>query len=139
MYNCTSVRCLKWKTPQKIFLGNRSKTLYFYVFGCGAYVFFCSTYAIFNEKLFFQCTDSCAKEYKLYNKLLDKISPETELTVPGPSRKDGPAPVPILSISIPLILHNPPHSPSLTLSYKSPFSSSPLISEISILKIEKQC
>ena len=102
-------------------------------------VFFCSTYAIFNEKLFFQCTDSCVKEYKLYNKLLDKISPETELLAPKPFRKDKPAPVPILSTPIPPILHNPLYSSSLSLSYKSLFPLSPLISEISILKVEKQC
>jgi len=35
------------------------------------------------------------KVYKLYNKLLDKISPETESLVPGFSSKDGSAPVPI--------------------------------------------
>ena len=45
---------------------------------------------------FYQYTDSYAKEYKLYNKLLDKISPETELLVSDPSEKDGTVLVSIL-------------------------------------------
>ena len=39
IYNYIYIRCLKQKTPQEIFLGNKSKTLHFHVFGCGAYVF----------------------------------------------------------------------------------------------------
>ena len=38
VYNCTSIRCLKWKTPQKIFLGNKPKTLHFNAFGYGVYM-----------------------------------------------------------------------------------------------------
>jgi len=44
-----------------------------------------SIHAIFDEKLFSQYTNSHAKEYKLYDKLLDKISLEIKLSVPGPS------------------------------------------------------
>jgi len=113
-------------------LGNKSKTLHFCIFGCGAYVFlpsevhanklvphselmifigykdngyhfichtqgniiFHSTHAIFNEELFLKCTDSHTKECQLYDKLLDKISPEIELSVPDPSGKARPVPVP---------------------------------------------
>ena len=39
IYNQTSVRHLKWRTPQEIFLENKPKTLHLYVFGCRAYVF----------------------------------------------------------------------------------------------------
>ena len=60
-----------------------------------------SIHAIFDEKLFSQYTNSHAKEYKLYNKLLDKISLEIELLVLSPSEKDGLALVPIPHIHIP--------------------------------------
>ena len=81
---------------------------------------FCSTHAIFDEGLFSKCTNSHVKEYKLYDKLLDKTSLETELSVPNSSGKDRPALVPIPHTSIPSIQNNPPtHSPSLSLSYKS--------------------
>jgi len=56
-------------------------------------IIFCSTYAIFDEELFSKCTDFLLKEYKLYDKLLDKISPETKLLMPNSSEKDKPAPV----------------------------------------------
>ena len=36
------------------------------------------------------------KKHKLYNILLDKISPKTKLLISDPSRKDGPALVSIL-------------------------------------------
>ena len=84
--------------------------------------YFCSTYTIFDKELFPKCTDSYTKEYKLYNKLLNKISPEIELLVPGPSRKNRPTPIPILHISIPSIQNNPPtHFLSPSLSYKFSF------------------
>ena len=54
---------------------------------------FYSTYAIFDKEIFPKCTDSHMKEYKLYDKLLNKISPETESSVPDTSGKDGPASV----------------------------------------------
>jgi len=50
-------------------------------------IIFCSTHAIFDKKLFPKYTNSLLKECKLYNKLLNKISPETELLVLDPSRK----------------------------------------------------
>ena len=61
-------------------------------------------YTIFDKELFSKYTNSHAKECKLYNKLLNKISPETELSISGPFRKDGPALVPILYIYIYLLL-----------------------------------
>ena len=139
-------------------MGNKPKTLHFYVFGCGAYVFlptkihanklapysklvifigyedneycfmhhtqgntiFCSTYAIFYEKLFPKCTNSHAKEHKLYDELLDKTSPETELLISNSSKKDESALVPIPHTYISPIQNNPStHLPSLSLSYKS--------------------
>ena len=57
-------------------------------------------YTIFDKELFSKYTNSHAKECKLYNKLLNKISPEIELSISGPFRKDGPALVPILYIYI---------------------------------------
>ena len=39
VYNHISVRYLKWRTPQTVFLENKPKTLYFCVFGCEAYIF----------------------------------------------------------------------------------------------------
>ena len=72
---------------------------------------------------FSKYTNSYAKEYKLYNELLDKTSLETEFLVSDSSEKDGPAPVPISHTLIPLIQNNfLTHSPSSALSYKSTFS-----------------
>ena len=83
-------------------------------------IIFHFTYAIFDKELFPKYTDSHMKEYKLYDKLLNKLSPEIEPSVPDTSGKDGPAPVPISHILIPFIQKNPPTcSPSLSLSYKS--------------------
>jgi len=45
-------------------------------------IIFHFTYAIFDKELFPKCTDSHMKEYKLYNKLLNKISLEIESSVP---------------------------------------------------------
>jgi len=53
-------------------------------------VIFCSTHVIFDEELFSKCTDSLLKKHKLYDKLLNKISPKTELSMPNPSKKDEP-------------------------------------------------
>jgi len=64
---------------------------------------FYSTHAIFDEGLFPKYTNSHAKEHKLYNKLLDKTSPETELLVLNSSGKDGSALVSIPHTSIPPI------------------------------------
>jgi len=83
-------------------------------------IIFCFTHAIFDKKLFSKCTDSHAKEYKLYDKLLNKISLETELLVPDPFRKDRSTLVPISYILIPSILNNPStYSSSSFLFYKS--------------------
>jgi len=76
-------------------MDNKSKILHFCVFGCKAYVFLFNKiyanklvpyseliiYAIFDEEFFSKYIDSHAKEYNLYNTLLDKISLETELSV----------------------------------------------------------
>ena len=39
VYNCTPIKCLKWKTPQEIFTGDKPKISHLHVFGCGAYVY----------------------------------------------------------------------------------------------------
>jgi len=39
VYNHTPIKCLKWKTPQKIFTGEKPKISHLHVFGCGAYVY----------------------------------------------------------------------------------------------------
>ena len=76
-------------------------------------------------------TNSYVKVYKLYNKLLDKISPKTELTMSNPSGKDGSASVFISHILISHIQNNLlTYYFSLFLFYKS---SSPL----PILKFKK--
>jgi len=72
------------------------------------YIIFHSTQAIFDEEFFPKYTNSHPKEYKLYNKLLNKISLETESSVLGLSGKDGPALVHIPHIHIPLIQNNSP-------------------------------
>ena len=78
-----------------IFIGYNS---YYFICHIQKNVIFYFTYAIFNKKFFFKCTNSHVKEHKLYIKLLDKISPETELSVSRPSSEDKPAPIPILTI-----------------------------------------
>ena len=79
-------------------------------------IILCSTHIIFDKENFPTYTNSHEKECKLYNKLLDKISPETELLAPKSSGKNELALVSISSIQ------NTPSvcSPSLTLSYKFP-------------------
>jgi len=67
---------------------------------------FCSTYAIFDEKFFHKYINSCIKEYKLYDRLLDRISLEIESSVPEPSGKNRPAPVSIPYINILPIQNN---------------------------------
>jgi len=81
-------------------------------------VIFCSTHTIFDEEFFFfsKYTDSHAKEYMLYDKLLDKISLETKLLVSRSFDKDGPSPVSIPYNYIPPIQNN-----------SSPYSLYPLI------------
>ena len=72
----------------------------------------------------FLYTDPYMKEYKLYDKLLNKINLETKLSVFEPSGKDRPALIPIPQISIPSIHNNPlTYFPSPSLFYKSLLSS----------------
>jgi len=74
----------------------------------------------------------------LYNELLNKISPEIELSISSPSGKDRLAPVPILHTYIPSIQDNPPtYSSSPFLSYKSLSPSPTLGSKKSIVEIEE--
>ena len=96
-------------------------------------IILCSIYAIFDKELFSQYTNSHTKEHKLYNKSLDKISPEIELLVPSSSKKDRPALVPIPYISIPLIQNNPP----TFFSYKSPSFLPTPVSKKSTVEIEE--
>ena len=95
-------------------------------------------HAIFDKRLFSKYTNSYAKECKLYDELLDKTSPETELLVPDPSWKDKPTLIPILHTLIPPIQNNSPTcSPLSSLSYKSTFPLFTLESKNLILKIEE--
>ena len=83
-------------------------------------IIFYSTYAIFNEEIFLKYTDSHIKECKLYNKLLDRISLETESLVPNSSGKAGLALVPTSHTPIPPIQNNSSTCSSLpSLFYKS--------------------
>jgi len=101
-------------------------------------IIFCSTHAVFDEGLFPKCTDSHAKEHKLYDKLLDKISPETEWSVSDPFGKNRPTPVPTLNTLIPHIQNNPPNnSSSLYFSYKSTSPSPTLKFKNPTVEIEK--
>ena len=101
-------------------------------------IIFCSTYTIFDKKLFPKYTNSHIKEHKLYDKLLDKISPETELSASSPSKKDRPTLIPILHISIPLIQNNlPTYSPLPSLSYKPPSLTSATESKKPTIEIEE--
>ena len=101
-------------------------------------IIFCSTYTIFDKKLFPKYTDSHIKEHKLYDKLLDKISSEIELSASSSSKKDGPTLIPILHIFIPLIQNNLPTYSSLpSLSYKSPSLTSTTKSKKPTIEIEE--
>ena len=102
-----------------IFIGYKNN-VYCFICHIQENIIFHSTHAIFDEGLFPKCTDFHAKEYKLYNKLLDKISLETKLSVSDPSGNDGPALVSTLHISISPIQNNSPtHSSLSSLCYKS--------------------
>jgi len=101
-------------------------------------VIFHSKYAIFDKKFFSKCTDSYVKEYKLYDKLLDKISPETESSVFGPSSKDRPTLVFIPISSIPFDQNNlSADSFSHSLSYKSLSSLFSLVLKWPSVKVEE--
>jgi len=77
-----------------IFIGYKNNK-YCFIYYTQENTIFHSTYAIFDEGLFLECTNSHAKEHKLYNELLDKTSSEIELLTPNSFGKDGPTPVPI--------------------------------------------
>ena len=100
-----------------IFIGYKDNGYHFICYIQGNIIFH-STHTIFDKELFSKCTNSHAKEYKLYDKLLNKISPEIELSVSGSSEKDRSAPVPIPSIQN----NSSTHFSSPFLSYKSLFS-----------------
>ena len=88
---------------------------YYFIHYTQENIIFYSTHAIFNVKFFSECTDSDAKKYKLYNKLLDNTSLETELLALRLSGKDRSALVPVSPIQ-----NNPSSQFSfLSLSYKS--------------------
>ena len=80
-----------------IFIGYEDNG-YCFIYHIQGNIIFHSIYTVFNKELFSKCTNPHAKEYKLYDKLLNKISPETELSILGSSGKNEPAPVSILSI-----------------------------------------
>ena len=97
-----------------IFIGYENNS-YHFIYYIQENVIFYFTHVIFDEEFFSEYTDSLLKVYKLCDKLLDKISSKTELSVFNPSRKDKSALVSILPIQ------NNPLTCSLlsSLSYKS--------------------
>ena len=120
-----------------IFIGYKDNGYYFMYYTWGN-IIFCSIHTIFDEELFPKYTDFHTKEHKLYNILLNKISLETELSVPDLSGKDESAPVPILYTPISSIQNNPPTYPLLpSLSYKSLLPSSTLKFKKLIVKIKE--
>ena len=88
---------------------------YYFMYHIQGNIIFCSTHTIFDKKFFPKYTKSCVKEYKLYDKLLNKISSKIELSVSRPFSKDKPA---LVSIS-PIQNNSPPCFLSLSPSYKS--------------------
>ena len=123
-----------------IFIGYENNSYYF-IYYIPENIIFYSIYAIFDEELFPKYTNSHIKEHKLYNKLLDKISLETELLASDLSGKNGPALVPIshTPISISSIQSNSPTCSSLcSLSYKSISLLPTLKSKKPIVEIEKE-
>ena len=78
------------------------------------------------------------KEHKLYDKLLDKISPETKSLVLGSSIKDRLTLVFILLSSIPFVQNDlSAYSFSSSLCYKSSSFLFPLVSKWLSVKVEK--
>ena len=101
-----------------IFIRYKSNS-YCFIYHTQRNIILCSIYTIFDERLFPKYTNFYAKEHKLYNKLLDKISPEIKLLASDPFKKDRLTLVLILYIPIPSIQNNfPTHSSSSSLSYK---------------------
>ena len=77
---------------------NLYMTSYCFIHHIQGNIIFCSIHTIFDKRLFPKYTDSHAKEYKLYNKLLNEISLKTELSISNSSRKNEPALIPIPSL-----------------------------------------
>ena len=78
------------------------------------------------------------KEHKLYNKLLEKISPETKLLASESFDKDRLASVPILHTLISSTQNNfPSYSFLPSFSYKSLSSLHPLIPKNTIVTIKR--
>ena len=98
-----------------IFIGYKDKC-YHFMHHTQENMIFCSTYAIFDEEFFHKYINSCIKEYKLYDRLLDRISLEIESSVPEHSGENRPTPVSISYIYILPIQNNSFLYPSL-LSY----------------------
>ena len=104
-----------------IFIGYKDNSYYF-ICHIQENIIFHSKHTIFNKKFFSKYTDSHVKEYKLYNKLLDKISLEIELSMLGPSSKDRSTLVFILLLSISFVQNDlPTYSFFSSLFYKSLF------------------
>jgi len=92
---------------------------YHFMYHIQGNIIFCSTHAIFDNKLFPKCTNFYAKKHILYDELLNKTSLETELLVSDSSEKDGSALVYISHTPISPIQNNlSTYSPLPSLSYK---------------------
>jgi len=99
---------------------------------------FYSIHAIFDQEFFSKCTDSHIEKCKLYDRLLNKISLETELLVLRSSSKNRLTLLYILLTSIPSIQNNSStHSCPLSLFYKSLSPSSLLVPKNSIVKVKE--
>jgi len=154
VYNRTPIKCLKWKTPQEIFTGEKPKISHLCVFGCGAYVYlsnevhankliphselmifigyednsyrfirhtqenviFYFTQAIFNKEHFPKYLSFHSREQMPPGRL----TPEIELSVPGPSSVNKPTPTPFpptpghpRPFTSPILPNLPTHSESL--------------------------
>ena len=120
-----------------IFIGYEDNG-YCFIYHIQENIIFCPTHTIFNKELFSKYTGSYAKEHKLYNKLLNKISFKIESSAPNPFGKDRLTPVPILYISISPIQNNSPtYSLSSFISYKPPSFLSTPESKKPIVEIEE--
>ena len=111
---------------------------YYFIYHKQGNIILYSIHAIFDKKIFSKYTNSYTKEYKLYNRLLNKISSETGLSLSDSFRKDGPTPLPTLHTPFSSIQNNSPtHSSSSSLSYKSIFPSPTLGFKKSIIEIKE--
>jgi len=99
-------------------------------------VIFHSTQAIFDERLFPRCLSSRPKEQMPSGRL----TPEIELSVPGPFGIDEPAPIPFPPTPVHPRSPTPPISPNLPTHSESPSPSPPLTSPKWLsVKIEGIC